>query len=143
MRTSCCAYFPQLGIELSGQDVTFVRLLRNLYDFKQATRTCCNRLITPSLDDTMRRLGCERRLADVCRLYDRGGACLREVFPVHVDDIFAVGRKDRSGQLCEGLNRLPPTNILGELRWDSGCRVARDCLVGCLFGSRCSMRTER
>ena len=34
----------------------------------------------------------------------------------HVDDIFAVGRKARCDQFCEGLNRLVPITNLGELK---------------------------
>ena len=44
---------------------------------------------------------------------------------VHVDDIFAVGRKARCDQFCEGLKRLVPINNLDELKWYAGCRYSR------------------
>ena len=44
---------------------------------------------------------------------------------VHMDDIFAVGRKDRC-DLYEDLNRVVRINNLDELRWCAGCRFLRD-----------------
>ena len=41
---------------------------------------------------------------------------------VHVDDIFAVGRKERCYRLCEDLGKLVPLNHLGELRWYARCQ---------------------
>ena len=45
---------------------------------------------------------------------------------VHVDDIFAVGKKERCGQFGEDLNRMVPVKNLGELKWYSGCFYERD-----------------
>ena len=49
---------------------------------------------------------------------------------VHVEDIFAVGWKDRCDRLCDYLNRLVPINDLGKLRWCAGCRISRDWEAG-------------
>ena len=51
---------------------------------------------------------------------------------VHVDDIFAVGRKERYDRFCEDLNHLIPINNHGELRWYAGCHYSRD-TVACLL----------
>ena len=40
---------------------------------------------------------------------------------VHVDDIFAVGRKDRCDRLCMDLNGMIPVKNLGELKGYGGC----------------------
>ena len=39
---------------------------------------------------------------------------------VHVDDTFAVGRKERCDRLCADLNRAIPVKKLGELKWYGG-----------------------
>ena len=44
----------------------------------------------------------------------------------HVDDIFAVGQKERCDRLCVDLNRTIPVKNLGELTWHGGCRYSRD-----------------
>ena len=44
---------------------------------------------------------------------------------VHVDDIFAVGEKERCDQFGRDLNQLVPVKNLGELRWYSGCFYER------------------
>ena len=65
-------------------------------------------------------LGFEQCLADSCvfRLI-RGGIPVL-ILVVHVDDIFAVGKK-RCDQFGEDLNRILPVKNLGELKWHSGC----------------------
>ena len=45
---------------------------------------------------------------------------------VHVDDIFAVGKKERCDQFGKDLGRLVPVKSLGELKWYSGCYYERD-----------------
>ena len=45
---------------------------------------------------------------------------------VHVDDIFAVGRKERCNRLCADLNRAIPVKNLSQLKWYRGCRYSRD-----------------
>ena len=41
---------------------------------------------------------------------------------VHVDDILAVGQKERCDKLCVDLNRTIPVENLGDLKWYGGCR---------------------
>ena len=55
---------------------------------------------------------------------------------VHVDDIFAVGRKERCDQFCDDLNHLVPINNLGELRWYAGCHYSRDKVTSLLTISK-------
>ena len=43
-----------------------------------------------------------------------------------MDDIFAVGKKERCDQYSEDLNRMVPVKNLGELKWYSGCFYERD-----------------
>ena len=57
---------------------------------------------------------------------------------VHVDDIFAVGRKERCDRFCEDLSHLVPINNLGELRWYAGCYYSRDKVTGLLTISQMS-----
>ena len=64
--------------------------------------------------------------------HSNSSSCGLLVTVVHVDDIFAVGRKARCDQFCEDLNRLFPINNLGELRWYAGCRYSRDRDAGTL-----------
>ena len=45
---------------------------------------------------------------------------------VHVDDIFAVGQKERCDRLCVDLNRTIPVKNLGDLKWYGGCQYSRD-----------------
>ena len=45
---------------------------------------------------------------------------------VHVDDIFAVGLKERYDRLCVDFNRSIPAKNLRELKWYGGCRYSRD-----------------
>ena len=45
---------------------------------------------------------------------------------VHVDDIFAVGQKERCYRLCVDLNQAIPVKNLGDLKWYGGCRHSRD-----------------
>ena len=61
-------------------------------------------------------LGFEQCLADSCvfRLIPRGIVVL--ILVVHVDDIFAVGKKERCDQFGKDLNRMVPVKNLGELK---------------------------
>ena len=52
----------------------------------------------------------------------RGGIVVL-ILVVHVDDIFAVGKKERCDQFGEDLNRMVPGKNLVELKWYSGCFV--------------------
>ena len=48
------------------------------------------------------------------------------ILVVHVDDILAVGKKERCGQFGRDLGRLVPVKSLGELKRYSGCFYERD-----------------
>ena len=61
---------------------------------------------------------------------------------VHVDDIFAVGQKERCDRLCVDLNRTIPVKNLGELKWYGGCRYLRDRKWGTLTISQQSFAEE-
>ena len=61
---------------------------------------------------------------------------------VHVDDIFAVGRKEICDRLCADLNRASPVNNLGQLEWYGGCRYPRDRERGTLTISQQSFTEE-
>ena len=65
-------------------------------------------------------------LADSCvfRLVEGGKVAMYLV--VHVDNIFAVGKKGRCDQFDKDLRRLVPVKSLGELKWYSGCYYERD-----------------
>ena len=45
---------------------------------------------------------------------------------VHVEDIFAVGQKERCDRLCVDLNQTIPVKNLGDLKWYGGYRYSRD-----------------
>ena len=65
-------------------------------------------------------------MADVCVfcLIENGRVTITAV--VHVDDIFAVGQKERCDRLCVDLNRTIPVKNLGDLKLYGGCRYSRD-----------------
>ncbi|CAB1106091.1 unnamed protein product [Ectocarpus sp. CCAP 1310/34] len=54
------------------------------------------------------------------------------IIVVHVDDIFAVGQKERCNKFDRDLNKMVPVKILGELRWYSACFYDRDVERGLL-----------
>ena len=113
-----------------------VRLNKFLYGLKQASRTWHAHLTT-----CLKRLGFEC-MADVCvfRLIGNGRVAITAV--VHVDDIFAVGRKERCDRLCADLNRTIPVKNLGDLKWYGGCRYSRDRKRGTLTISQQSFAEE-
>ena len=80
---------------LSGK---VVRLSKSLYGLKQASRTWHAHLTT-----CLKRLGFEQCMTDVYvfRLIKDG--CVAITAAVHVDDIFAVGQKERCDRLCVDL----------------------------------------
>ena len=62
---------------------------------------------------------------------------------VHVDDIYAIKRKEIRGRLlCADLNRAIPVKNLGELKWYRGCRYSRDLERGSLTISQQSFAEE-
>ena len=78
----------------------------------------------------MKDLGFEQCEADGCamRLVEDGGVSV--VVVVHVDDIFAIGRKSRCDKFGDDLDAYVPITNLGELRWYAGCRFERDRVAG-------------
>ena len=98
--------------ELSGK---MIKLNKSIYGLRQASRQWY-----AMLKKCLLALGFEQRLADSCvfRLI-RGGIVL--ILVVHVDGIFAVGKKERCDQFGEDLNKMVPVKNLGELKWYSGC----------------------
>ena len=120
--------------DLSGK---VVRLNKSLYELKQASRTWHAHLTT-----CLKRLGFEQCMADVCvfRLIEDGHVAITAV--VHVDDIFAVGQKERCDRLCVDLNRTIPVKNLDDLKWYGGCRYSRDRKRGTLTISQQSFAEE-
>ena len=78
----------------------------------------------------MKALGFEQCEADACvmRLVEDGGVSV--VVLVHVDGMFAIGRKSRCDKFGDGLDAYVPITNLGELRWYTGCRFERDRVAG-------------
>ena len=103
---------------LSGK---VVKLGKSLYGLRQASRQWYALLRKWFLA-----LGFVQCLADsfVFRLVEGGEVAMHLV--VHVDDIFAVGKKERCDQFGKDLGRLVPVKSLGELKWYSGCYYERD-----------------
>ena len=79
-------------------------------------------------------------MTDVCvfRLIEDGRVAITAV--VHVDDIFAVGQKERCDRLCVDLNQTIPVKNLGDLKWYGGYRYSRDRERGTLTISQQSLR---
>ena len=65
-------------------------------------------------------------MTDVCvfGLIEDGRVAITAV--VHVDDIFAVGQKERCDRLCVDLNGTIPVKNLSDLKWYGGCRYSGD-----------------
>ena len=103
---------------LSGK---VVKLSKSLYGLRQASRQWY-----ALLKKCLLALGFVQCLADSCvfRLVEGGEVAMHLV--VHVDDIFAVGKKERCDQFGKDLGRLVPVKSLGELKWYSGCYYERD-----------------
>ena len=120
--------------DLSGK---VVRLNKSLYGLKQASRTWHAHLTT-----CLKIQGFEQCMADVCvfRLIKNGRVAITAV--VHVDDIFAVGKKERCDMLCADLNRTIPVKNLGDLKWYGGCRCSKDRKRGTLTISQQSFAEE-
>ena len=98
-----------------------MRLNKSLYGLKQASRTWHAHLTMCLL-----RLGFEQCLTDEClfRLIDDGRVTITAV--VHVNNIFALGQKERCDRLCVDFNRAIPVKNLCEGKWYGGCRYSRD-----------------
>ena len=120
--------------DLSGK---VVWLNKSLYGLKQVSRTWHAPLTT-----CLKRLGFKQCMADVCvfRLIENGRVAITAVG--HVDDIFAVGKKERCDKLCADLNQTIPFKNLGDLKWYGGCRYSRDRKRGTLTISQQSFAEE-
>ena len=121
--------------DLSGK---VVRLNKRLYGLKQASRTW-----HAHLAKCLKILGFEQCMTDVCvfrLIEDHGRVAITAV--VHVDDIFAVGQKERCDRLCIDLNQTIPVKNLGDLKWYGGCRYPRDRKRGTLTKSQQSFAEE-
>ena len=64
-------------------------------------------------------------LADGCVFWLMEEGRVVMIVVVHLDDIFAVGERERCDQFSRGLNEMVPVKNLGELRWYSGCFYER------------------
>lgn len=113
--------FMQLPDGCSKLSGKVVKLNKSLYGLKQASRQWHTELTKCLL-----LLGFEQCSADACvfRLIEDGKIVMMLV--VHVDDIFAVGEKERCDKFGRDLNEMVPVKNLGELRWYSGCFYERD-----------------
>ena len=61
---------------------------------------------------------------------------------MHVDDIFAVGLKNRCDVFRDELDRMVPVKNLGELRWYGGCHYTRKREMGTLTISQKTSTNE-
>ena len=105
-----------------------MRLNKSLYGLKQASRSSWHAHLTTCL----KTLGFQQCLADayVFRLVEERRVAIIAV--VHVDDIFAVGLKNRCDVFRDELNRTVPIKNLGELRWYGGCHYTHEREMGTL-----------
>lgn len=63
-------------------------------------------------------LGFEEYMIGLCIFrFNWRQMCNEYIADVHVDDIFAVGKKDRFDRLCVDLNRMVPVRNLCKLKW--------------------------
>ena len=107
---------------LSGK---VVRLRRSLYGLKQASRTWHYHLVRG-----MKALEFEQCRADTCVMLLVEDGAVSVVVVVHVDGIFAIGRKTRCDKFGDDLNAHVPITNLGGLRWNAGRRFEQDRVAG-------------
>ncbi|CAB1102071.1 unnamed protein product [Ectocarpus sp. CCAP 1310/34] len=125
---------PQGCGALSGM---IVKLGKSLYGLRQASRQW-----HAMLKRCLVALGFEQCMADACvfRLIEDG--CVVLILVVHVDDIFAVGERERCDKFGADLNKSVPVKNLGELRWYSGCFYERNKETGRLTISQQTFTDE-
>lgn len=111
-------HLPEGCGSLSGK---VVQLNKSLYGLRQASREWY-----AMLKKCLLALGFEQCKADACvfRLIEEGEVVL--ILVEHLDDIFAVGKKERCDKFEEDLGEMVPIKNLGELKWYSGCYYERD-----------------
>lgn len=102
-----------------------VRRIRSLYDLQNALRSWRKHLVA-----RMKGLEFEQRLADPCgfRLIEAGSVSVIAV--VHVNGIFAVGRKNKCARFCEDSAKLVSISNVCEFRWYAGCHYSHDKVTG-------------
>ena len=130
--------FLRLPKGCGGLSGKIVRLDKSLYGLKQASRMAC------SPNDVSKKTRF-RAMHDRCMCFpfDRGWMCgSYSSCARYVDDIFAVGQKERCDRSCVDLNRNIPVKNLGELKWYGGCRYSRDRERGTLMISQQSFAEE-
>lgn len=113
--------FMQLPDGCGSLSRKVVKLSKSLYGLRQASRQWY-----VMLKECLVALGFEQCLADSCGFRFFEGGKVAMLLVVHVDDIFAVGEKERCEQFGKDLNQLVPVKSLGELKWYSGCYYERD-----------------
>ena len=109
---------PEECGSLSGK---VVQLSKSLYGLRQASRQWY-----ALLKKCLLALGFMQCLADSCVFRSVEGGKVAMHLVVHVDDMFAAGKKERCGQFGKDLGRLVPVKSLGELKRYSGCFYERD-----------------
>ena len=101
---------------------TVVRLEKAIYGVKQAGRQW-SLLLNKTLIEEAEMV---QSKADPCvyKRVKRGSICA--ILVVHVDDILIGGEEKQVEEICAILNRVFPTNNLGEVQWYMGCAIERD-----------------
>ena len=61
------------------------------------------------------------KVGNVTGLIHTLAICRTHTYTIHVDDIFAVGERERCDQVGRDMNEMVPVKNLGELRWYSRC----------------------
>ncbi|CAM9222988.1 unnamed protein product [Scytosiphon promiscuus] len=131
LREEVYARLPKSCGSLSGR---VVKRVRSLYGLRQASRTWHHHLVRGMIG-----LGFEQCKVETCvfRMLEDGHIIMLLV--VHVDDVNAIGTKERCVEFGINLNRYVPTTDVGELRWYAGLRFERDGLSGTIKISQQAM----
>ncbi|CAB1110490.1 unnamed protein product [Ectocarpus sp. CCAP 1310/34] len=125
---------PQGCGALSGM---IVKLGKSLYGLRQASRQW-----HAMLKRCLVALGFEQCMADACVFRLIEDVCVVLILVVQVDDIFAVGERERCDKYGADLNKSVPVKNLGELRWYSGCFYERNKETGRLTISQQTFTDE-
>ncbi|CAB1100735.1 unnamed protein product [Ectocarpus sp. CCAP 1310/34] len=125
---------PQGCGALSGMTV---KLGKILYGLRQASRQW-----HAMLKRCLVELGFEQCMADACVFRFIEDGCVVLILIVHVDDIFAVGEREKCDKFGADLIKSVPVKNLGELRWYSGCFYERNKETGRLTISQQTLTDE-